>query len=69
LRTGVIDNPENVEPARTLAQLAHGFEQQINAGIVANNEKYAAIHRGMKLGLLGVAAFAATLWWVFAATA
>jgi hypothetical protein len=70
LRAGVIDAPKDGdEPARTLAQLAHGFEAHINSGISANDKKYASIHWGMKLGLVGVVAFAASLWWGFVASA
>ncbi|MFO1125114.1 MAG: hypothetical protein U1E25_07420 [Methylocystis sp.] len=70
LRTGVIDSPKDgAEPARTLAQLACGFEQQINSGIAANEKKFTSIHRGMKLGLIGVASFAIALLCAFIATA
>lgn len=70
LRAGVIDSlKDGAEPARTLAQLAHEFEEQINGGVAANDKKFTAIHRGMKLGLIGVAAFALALWWAFTATA
>jgi len=69
LRPGVIDAAKGVEPARTLAQLAYNFEQKINDGIAANDKKYAAIHTGMLMGLIGVAAFAASLLCAFAATA